>query len=99
MAQQRTVALADLTGTGANAAKSVADFETAHLYVTGTFVGTVVAEVSGDGTNWAPAGAAVTAPAVIALPASASMARLNCTAFTSGTIKSHLAGRDSDRAG
>jgi hypothetical protein len=99
MPKQRFVALADLGSVAINTPGFCGDLEFAQLFVTGTFVGTAVVEASGDGTNYAPVAAGLTAPGIVTLPSGAQKARLNVTSWTSGTIKSHIAGRDDDRAG
>lgn len=66
-----------------------------NVSVRGTFVGTVQLERSFDGTNWfvasrdsAGTAAAYTAPfsVVVEEPEAGVIYRLNCTAYTSGTI-------------
>lgn len=66
-----------------------------NVSVRGTFVGTVQLERSFDGTNWfvasrdsAGTAAAWTAPmsVVVEEPEAGVIYRLNCTAYTSGTI-------------
>lgn len=54
--------------------------------ISGTFVGTVAIEISADGTNYVAAAAALTAPGFVAIPRWAKKVRMNCTAYTSGTI-------------
>lgn len=54
--------------------------------VFGTFVGTMQIEVSMDGTNWAPFGAALTAPGTVKIDIPVKMVRAHCTAWTSGAI-------------
>lgn len=99
MANQRSVAVGSLTATGAGTAADISDGEVAHLYVNGTFVATVQPEASADGTNYSPVGSPLTAPAIVSLPATAKKVRLNCTAFTSGTIAGQCGIEDADRLG
>jgi hypothetical protein len=99
MSKQRSVALANITSAAANAAVGVTDFEDATLFVTGTFVGTYEVYESGDGTNFAPTYSANTAPEAFALQRGTSHVKVNCSAYTSGTIKSHVGGVDAERAG
>ncbi len=88
--------MANLTSVAANAGVNVSDLESAVVWVVGTFVGTVKLQVSPDNTNWVDSGSSVTAPAMIAIPDGAKYARLNCTAYTSGTISGVITGRDED---
>lgn len=88
-------ALADITSAAANAASAdVSANERLMLCVSGTFVGTVQAEVSADGTEFSKYGTALTAPGVVEITGPCKNVRANCTAFTSGTIKSRLSGID-----
>lgn len=96
MPRLQSVTLDDLTSVATTAAVSIASMETKDMYVMGTFVGTCQPQVSPDGTNWLDVGAALTAPAIVALPSGALFARLDCTAYTSGTISSAVTGRDED---
>lgn len=99
MGSFNTKTTADLTGTGQNAGVDVSDLETASYWVFGTFVGTVQMQVSPDGTNWVDEGSPVSAAARISIPQEAKQARLDCTAYTSGTIESAITGIDDDRLG
>ena len=90
------VALGSVT---TNAAIDVSNSENSSYWVCGTFVGTVKLQVSPDGTNWVDSGSAVTAPAIIAIPRAAKFARLNCTAWTSGSIEGFVTTVDEDRLG
>lgn len=99
MPTQRGQALDDLTGVATTPDVDVSDGETIDLWVNGTFVATVQPEASADGVTFAPIGAALTAPAVVSIPATAKKVRLDCTAFTSGTIESQVGVQDSDRKG
>ncbi len=88
--------LADLTGTGQNAGIVVNDLETAAIWIVGTFVATAQVQISPDGTNWVDEGAALTAPGRVSIPADANQVRVDCTAYTSGTIESVVTGVDED---
>ena len=94
-------ALADLTGTGQNAAVNVEDLESGSVWVHGTFVGTAQVQVSPRlaSPSWVNEGSALTVPGRIAIPAGTALVRIDCTAFTSGDIESTAAGRDDDRKG
>lgn len=92
----------DSTGTGPTAAQNIANYSLHALsvYVWGTFVGTTSIEVSPDGTNWVTAKdranaalSGITAPGVFNLVGTAFQIRTNCTAYTSGTIKSAVISR------
>lgn len=91
--------LVDLTGTGQNAGIRVDDLETADMWVTNTFVGTLQMQVSPDNVNWIDEGSPVTAPARINIPVAAKYVRGDCTAFTSGDISMDVTGVDEDRLG
>lgn len=54
------------------------------VMLSGTFVATVVIEVSFDGTSWAPFGAALTAPGTVKIDIPVKQVRGRCSAFTSG---------------
>lgn len=60
------------------------------VVIGGTFVGTVIVEVSNDpeaaSPTWAPFGAAVTAPGTVKVDIPVKAVRLRCSAYTSGTI-------------
>lgn len=89
-------AMANIGSAAANAAINVSDIcspgSVGNVAVTGTFVGTYDVEVSGDGTNFAPAHTGKTVPGVWALPLGSIRARVRVTAFTSGTVASHAFG-------
>lgn len=88
-------ALADITSATANAASAdVSSMEKLMLAISGTFVGTVQAEVSVDGTKFSKYGTALTAPGVVEIASPCKKVRANCTAYTSGTIESRLSGVD-----
>lgn len=77
-----------VTATGTICSFDISAFRHFSTCVGGTFVGTVQTQVSFDGgTTWVLFGSAVTAPASVSYTnAAATLVRLQCTAFTSGTI-------------
>lgn len=99
--QYGNFSLGSLVATGAATAAEVAHFEDVGVLVSGTFVGTCEIQVSFDGTTFVshPTLTAKTAPfsGLIGFPCKA--VRLNCTAYTSGTISGSGGGRDEDRKG
>lgn len=64
------------------------------VVIGGTFVGTVIVEVSNDPEAavpvWAPFGAAVTAPGTVKIDIPVKAVRLRCSAYTSGTIAGYI---------
>lgn len=101
MSKFRTIALSDLTGTGQSTAANVSDLDVLHITVGGTFVGTYTVEGSTDGTNFAAivdinanSLTGLTAPTTAQLPAGLRSVRVNCTAYTSGTIESDVSGHN-----
>ena len=99
MSKWQSRPLADLTGTGQNAGVEVSDLESSAVWIVGTFVGTAQMQVSPDGTNWVDEGAALTTPGKVAVPDYVKQVRVDCTAYTSGTIESLVTGIDEDRKG
>jgi len=100
MSKQRSVALGALTAIAVGTGKDISDGETADVWVSGTFVGTVLVQASPDGTNWVTvANGSLTAPGVVPIPTSAKQVRINCTAYTSGTITGTAALRDAELRG
>ncbi len=100
MARQAERALTDLTGTGQNAGVTISDLESSTMWVVGTFVATAQVQVSPDGTNWVNEGSALTAPGRVLLTSEeGKQARIDVTAFTSGTIESIITGKDEDVKG
>jgi len=61
------------------------------VMVSGTFVATIVIEVSFDGTSWAPFGSALTAPGTVKIDIPVKQVRARCSAFTSGLALAWLA--------
>lgn len=94
-------ALGECDAVEVGTAAGVEDLEELHVMVYGTFVGTYDLEVSMDGTNFVqhPTHNGLTAPAILAVGMPCKSVRLNCTAFTSGTISAEAAGKDVDRLG
>lgn len=90
-------AATNLGAVATTAMVDVQDLENVEVSVSGTFVATVSVEFTFDGTNYAPAAAALTAPGRVALPVRCRGWRLNCTAFTSGSIVGRSGGRDPNR--
>lgn len=88
--------LGDLTATGAGSAVDVSHLEEVSFLVGGTFVGTYDVEVSFDGSVWVPHpdhnGETAPKAGDVAIPIK--QVRINCTAFTSGTLECHVSGRD-----
>lgn len=101
MSKPAFLPLADLTGTGQTAAVEIAHLEEAAIVVGGTFVGTFELEVSPDGTMWVPHATITgkTAPFAGEIGYRCKQVRLSCTAHTSGTIESFVAGSDTDLEG
>lgn len=66
------------------------------VIIGGTFVGTVIVEVSNDpeagSPVWAPFGSAVTAPGTVKIDIPVKAVRLRCSAYTSGTIAGYISG-------
>lgn len=84
------------TATGQSDPVNVPSGTPFNLTIWGTFVGTVQLERRVDGANWAPVSSEGTpveftepCSEVVSAPAS-SQYRLNCTAYTSGTINWRL---------
>lgn len=99
MAQFESRAMVALGSVTTNAGINVQDLETSQMWVTGTFVGTVKLQVSPDNVAWVDSGSPVTAPALIAIPEGVGYVRLNCTAYTSGSIVGIVTGFDEDLKG
>lgn len=86
---QTVVAPASVT---AGAATQVAPMGRKAVYLFGTLVGTWQLEISPDGVNFVPEGTALTAKGSVVIEKPCTHVRWNCTAFTSGTPTSILAG-------
>lgn len=68
-------------------------------YVKSGLVGTWQLQISADGTNWFNYGSAVTDTGYVECTAEAKYARINVTAYTSGTGVATIWGRYSDQGG
>lgn len=91
MAKKRNRTDGSVTATGVICTIDMDAYDHLGTLVGGTFVGTVAVQVSNDGVTWVALGAAVTAPATtVQLDCPFKFARLNCTAYTSGTIVGQL---------
>lgn len=62
--------------------------------VGGTFVGTVLVEVTYDGVTWTQFGSSLTAPGTAKVDVPVADVRLRCSAFTSGTIVGGIGAAD-----
>jgi hypothetical protein len=87
------VPLADVGSQTNNVATDLSALNPASMWIVGTFAGTIQVQVSADGTTFVSQGSPVTAPAQVALPADTKFARINVTAYSSGTVKSLVVGR------
>jgi hypothetical protein len=74
----------------------IAHAETAGVFVGGTFVGTILIEVSFDGTNWATYATHTAAgTTLIAIPVK--QVRARCSAYTSGLAVAYCSVKDTNR--
>lgn len=102
MGRPRFEALDDLGAVAATAGVDMSALEDAAVMVGGTFVGTYSVELSFDnGATWVPHPdhTGETAPKVCVIGMRAQQVRVNCTAYTSGTLESNLGGTDDDLKG
>ena len=102
MGKARFVNLGDLASTTNTTAVDVSELESVAVAVGGTFVGTFSIEVSFDeGVTFIPhaSGTGKTAPFVLDLGMRVQQVRVDCTAYTSGTMNCGLSGTDEDRKG
>ncbi len=102
MGRGRFAAMDDLAAVAATAGLDISELESASVSVGGTFVGTYSIELSFDaGATWVPHPDAtgLTAPKIQALGMRAQQVRVNCTAYTSGTLECDMGGTDEDRKG
>ncbi len=97
MSTQKSVAMANVGSATSNTAVDVSRFETASVYVSGTFVATYSIMESGDGTNFAATHTGKTAGGIFELSKSTKQVKITATAWTSGTIVSHVGGRDDEK--
>lgn len=66
-------------------ARSLAGYDVpATVMVSGTFVGTILIELSMDGTSWAQFGSSITAPGVVKVDVPCKQIRARASAYTSG---------------
>ena len=95
MAQTRTFDLPVPTSVSDGADKSIENFfrMTVYLRDTGSFIGTAELQVSGDGTNFVPAGG-LTLDTPTTFDVVGKKARVSVTAFTSGSATAELTGHD-----
>lgn len=103
MSKHQSGDIGGLTGTGVGSAVNVEALEDIVAVVGGTFVGTYSIEGSMDGTTFyaltdvfGNSLAGLTAGVAAQLPAGLKEVRLNCTAFTSGSIDGAVGGLDRD---
>lgn len=86
--------LGSFTGTTTGTARRIEDMDEAYVMVSGTFVGTLLVEVSFDGGTTFVTFASLTAPGLTAKLPPCKHVRTRCSAFTSGTIDTNIGGRD-----
>lgn len=83
--------------TGAGITRDVGSYKSIAVQLSGTFVGTIMLQASNDGVTWysvvgassggnSQAVANLSTPELVTLPASFRYFRVDCTAYTSGTI-------------
>lgn len=90
----REGSLGSFTGTTTGNATKITDLDEVFAMISGTFVGTMVIEVSFDGgTSWVQFDSA-TAPKLTAVLPPCNFVRARCSAFTSGTIVVNFSGRN-----
>lgn len=91
--------LATLDAVEAGAAVNIEQLEEVYVHVSGTFVGTVLVEVSFDGgTTWAQFDS-TTAPKLTAKLPPCGHVRARCSAYTSGTAVVNYGGKDAEVRG
>lgn len=101
MSKPRFGTFTDLASTTTAGEKDVSELEEVAVLVGGTFVGTVDVLVSFDGTTFVPHPTlnGKTAPFSGTIGFRCKMIDIECTAYTSGTIKSGFSGSDEDLQG
>lgn len=103
MAKPVFMDLGSLTSVVAGSAFDVSHLEEVAAMIGGTFVGTCSIEASFDaGANWVAVPGVLdgaTTPQALAIPFRCQQIRMNCTAFTSGTIEGKASGSDTDVKG
>lgn len=91
---------ANITSQANNAAIDVSQLtDGSNVIVYGTFTGTVSVQWSHNGTDFVDYSTALTAPGYKEKIPSCKALRLNCSAYTSGTIKGAVFGADPNRQG
>lgn len=94
--------LGSLVATGQGTVHDISHLEEVAAMIGGTFVGTASIEVNFDAATWIPVPGVLsgaTTPQMLAIPVRARQIRLNCTAYTSGTIEGKASGSDTDVKG
>lgn len=101
MSKHYSNALGDCDEVEVGTAANCENLDPVCINVYGTFVGTFTVEGSVDGTNFSTlldyfgnSLAGKTAPLWAQLPAGLKSVRINCTAYTSGTISANVGGMD-----
>ena len=94
MARPERIPLEVPTSVDVGKASNVFRFRDKTVQFGGTFVATLQLEGSLDGNEYAPIGAAVTAPAILPVPVTVEFLRVRVTAFTSGAPTAAVAGFD-----
>ncbi len=95
-------ALHPATGGGFDAVETgqvvdVTEYENMGVVVTGTFVATILIEISYDGSTWAlyPSGS-LTAPGVLDITVPLKQIRARCSAWTSGLAVVYIGAKDTN---
>jgi hypothetical protein len=107
MSKHTSIALGDMDAVEVSPnVGNVESLEAVVAVAAGTFVATYSIEGSIDGTTWAAVSdihgnslAGLTAPTARQLPVGYKQIRMNCTAYTSGTITGSVGGLDADVRG
>ena len=93
----KNMTVADVSSATASASLNVAEMETASWWVLGTFVGTVILEISPDDVTWIVSGSSATVPIAFTIPAHARFARIDVSSYTSGDFESTVTAIDTDQ--
>ena len=96
MAKLSSRSTTNLTSVAATAGVRVDDMESVSVSVSGITTATVAVQFSMDGVEFVNAATALTADGRVDLPTRCYSFRLNCTAYTSGTIKGRAGGKLTD---
>lgn len=94
MAISQIASLPNITSATFNVGMDCSVQDTKSFWVLGTFVATAQVQISPDNLTYVNTGAPVTAPGVVTLPTTTRFARLNVTAYTSGTVQSLIEGQN-----